>query len=219
MRYTQTIVETVKSQMNVPLDHQDIRSSNLHCSYTWLGSRDDYADRVSGDMIIVQVSFTFPKANKALERLFVLPSDAASQNPRLEKTKNPVGLMLVKRQNNRNNNKPPKCEAYAWNTDFSQRQGAIFHGAFYHALTSESLHPSISSNNCDGEMLANNFPDFVLPSVTGFLAMLVHQGLRGIAPNTLPALYKFVPSLQGQWGLWATGAIMVYAGLQTMSYS
>lgn len=63
--------------------------------------------------------------------------DAASQNPRLERTKNPVGLMLLKRQSNNNNDKRvPKCEAYAWNTDFNQRSGSIFHGAFYHSLTS-----------------------------------------------------------------------------------
>lgn len=78
-----------------------------------------------------------------------------SQNPRLKRTDNPVGLMLKRQRQNNRNTRIPKCEAYAWNTDFPQRPGALFHGAFYHSLTSELRIDTIQDVCEDLRLFAN----------------------------------------------------------------
>lgn len=107
-----------------------------------------------------------------------------------------------------------KCQAYAWGTDFNQRPGSIFHAGFYHGISCKStvFLPLFRFGT------RQPLTDLTL-KVLGLLAMLVHQGLRGLIPATLPTLFKFVPALQGQWGSGGSGAVMVYTGFQITSYS
>jgi hypothetical protein len=117
--------------MNVLLDNQDLRPVDLYSTLVGSSSRNNNIDGVRC-LLFFLLSLVCKLTCLPPTRTY---RDALSQNPQLKKTNYPVGLMLKRQQ--KKSTKIPKCQAYAWNTDFPQRPGALFHGALYHSLTRE----------------------------------------------------------------------------------